>query len=262
MTNKSTSFLTAALIIFTIFAVSAFAETAPAVTVENASGETGATVEIPVAISGNTGFSSLGIEISYDASALELTGVTPASDVGATFTTAPDYTVNPYNMSWDSASDVTYNGTLATLTFKILADKNGEYPITVDFYKGRDGNYTDGEDVNYDENFNPVKLKYVNGSITVGKPGSSVPTISVGEISSDDSVSIDIALEADDYTGSIIAGLYSTNGVLKSLKVYPASETLKVSFDKGQTGAYVKIMWWEDIKSMKPVCGSQIIPLQ
>ena len=35
-----------------------------------------------------------------------------------------------------------------------------------------------------------------------------------------------------------------------------------MSFDEGETGAYVKVMWWEDINSMKAVCDAQIKPLQ
>lgn len=74
--------------------------------------------------------------------------------------------------------------------------------------------------------------------------------------------SCDVTLTADSYTGSIIAGLYSADGKLEFLNVYPASDTLKVSFDKEQTGNYIKIMWWEDIDSMKSVCGAKTVPLQ
>lgn len=88
------------------------------------------------------------------------------------------------------------------------------------------------------------------------------PAISAGEISLVDGISFDVTLEADSYPGNIIAALYSGEDALKSVKSYPAEESVRVSFDKGQTGAYVKIMWWEDLSSMKPVCNSQIIPLQ
>ena len=114
----------------------------------------------------------------------------------------------------------------------------------------------------YDENFEPLGLSYVNGSVTVIKPGGGTPAISDGEISLVDGISFNVTLEADSYPGNIIAALYSGEDALKSVKSYPAEESVRVSFDKGQTGAYVKIMWWEDLSSMKPVCNSQIIPLQ
>ena len=78
--------------------------------------------------------------------------------------------LKPYNMSWDSTSNVKYNGSLATLTFEVRKDaENGEYPITVSYYKGINKNYTDGVDVNYDEDFEPFALNYISGSITVSE---------------------------------------------------------------------------------------------
>lgn len=262
MRNKVIVFLSAIVMLMNICAVSAFAETAITIALGNATGETGETVEIPISLSENTGFSSLGIEIGYDASALELTGISNVSGVGATVTTAPNYTMNPYNMNWDSIINVTYNGTLAVLSFKIIADKTGDYPVTVDFYKGRYGTYVDGDDVNYDENFMPLNMNYVSGYITVNKATENDPAISVGKVSTDEGISFDINLEADSYDGDIIVGLYSAEGALKALKVCPASEGLSIAFDKGQTGAYIKVMWWESINSMKPVCDAQTVPLQ
>lgn len=226
-------------------------ETGAAITVGNASCKVGDTFEIPITIADNTGFASLGIEIGYDAAALELKSVNSMVDTGVAFTTAQSYTVNPYNMNWDSIENTTFNGTLAVLTFAAL--KPGTHSITVDYYKGRNGDYIDGEDINYDENFIPVKLKYISGSVTVSG-SENIPIISVGEDY------IDVSLEADSYTGNIIAGLYSADGVLKSVNVYPAAKALRLSFDNLQAGAYVKVMWWDN--NMKPMCVEQTVTLK
>ncbi|MBQ7901245.1 MAG: Ig-like domain-containing protein, partial [Clostridia bacterium] len=143
-------------------------ENAPVVTVSTSKATAGSTVTITVDLANNTGFASLGIEIGYDASVMTLTNVANNTSVGGIFTTAQSYAANPYNMGWDNVSNITYNGTLVTLTFTIGEDAaDGVYPVTVDFYKGVNGNYTDGYDVNYDDQFGALNLGYTNGSIEI-----------------------------------------------------------------------------------------------
>lgn len=126
------------------------------------------TVTVDVSIANNPGFISLNLEINYDTTYLTLTGITANSGVGATFTKAQSYTKVPYNFAWSSTDNVYYNGSLATLTFTVSADApDGVYPITVSYYKGVNGNYTDGIDVNFDTNYEPLNLSYVSGNIAV-----------------------------------------------------------------------------------------------
>ncbi len=131
----------------------------------------GGTAEVKIDLSGCTGFSNLGIQVGYDADALTLTKVTNNPGVDATYTPAQSTAANPYNMSWNSAiSNNTFNGTLATLTFQAKdSAAEGEYPITVSYYKGRDGSYTDGVSVNYDVDHNPLGLSYTNGKVKISK---------------------------------------------------------------------------------------------
>jgi len=128
----------------------------------------GKEIEIPVTLENNTGFANLGIEIGYDSSVMTLVKVVPNSNVGGIFTPAQKYTANPYNMVWDSNTNNSYNGNLAILTFAVVEDApEGVYPITVDYYKGRNGNYIDGDNINYDENFEAVGFVYVSGDIII-----------------------------------------------------------------------------------------------
>ena len=224
----------------------------PLVTVGNANGKKGDTIEIPVTLSGNTGFSNLAIEIGYDDTVMSLTNAVVNTSIGATFTKAQYYTANPYNMSWDSASDVSFNGTLVTLTFEITGNVSGDYPVTVDYYKGRNGNYIDGNNVNYNENFEPLDLGYVSGSVAIAKSAGGSMSVS--------GLSFTVTLDGDTSTGAVYAAIYDSEENIIALKKYDAADTVRVEFDAGTTGAYVKIMWWND--SLQPMCESQIISLQ
>ena len=256
MQKKVISFLCLAVMLMNLCAVSAFAETAPTVAVGKAEASKGDTIEIPIILSGNSGFADMGIEIGYNSDIMTLIKVVPNSDVGCTFTPAQTYSVNPYNMGWSNTVNITYNGTLATLTFKIADNAaSGTYPITVDYYKGRNGNYADGDDVNYNENLEPLGLTYANGSITVKSSGGSSSGSMVVS-----GISFSVKLSGDTGVGNVYAAIYDTNGKLKNLKQYPAADIVKIEFDAGITGAYVKIMWWDD--NMKPMCEAQTIPLQ
>lgn len=257
MKRKFILFVTVFAILAGLPTVSAFAETVstvPTVTVGTATVEAGNTVEITINLSNNTGFADLGIEVGYNSEVMTLTDASANSEVGVNFTAAQSYTANPYNMGWSGVSNSTFNGRLVTLTFKTAENaKSGTYPITVDYYKGRNGNYTDGDDVNYDADYAPLNLKYVNGGITV-KGAAAGGSISVGGIS------FGVSLDGDTSTGNVWAAIYDSDGKLKSVKQYPAAKTVNVAFDKGVTGAYVKIMWWDS--NMQPICEAQTIPLQ
>ena len=150
----------------------------PVITVGEVSGKTGDIVEVPVTLSGNTGFSSLEIEISYDFTALELVSVTKANEVTGIYTTSQTIDTVPYYLGivkFDENS--TYNGQVYTLNFKINATA-GEYPVNVSYYKGVNGNNQDGKNVNFDFNFNSINLSYVSGRVSVNN-GVVEPEISI-----------------------------------------------------------------------------------
>ena len=140
----------------------------PEIILSSVTSEAGDTVTVEIELANNTGFANLGIEIGYDSSVMTLKSIEKIVAVGADLTTAQSYEVNPYNMMWNTTENTNYNGKLATLTFELKADAEaGVYPITVDYYKGRNGDYTDGKDVNYDENGKSLNIIYSGGSLTV-----------------------------------------------------------------------------------------------
>ncbi len=168
------------------------------VSVNNVSCEAGNTIEMFVVLENCSGFANLELEIGYDTSVMTLENVASAN-VGATFVKAQSNDKNPYNMSWTSMENVSYNGTLATLTFSVAKNAiSGTYPVTVSFYKGINGNYTDGYDVNIDENFEPLNLVYTNGSVTIDgvEPVVEVSDVELNATELEMEVGNEVVLEA------------------------------------------------------------------
>ena len=241
------------------FAVNA---TGMTVSVGTATCTAGESVSIPITLSGNTGFSNLGIEIEYDNTALTLTNVT-AGQTGATYTAAQSITANPYNMGWDSTSNNTFNGALATLDFEIAANAAaGNYPITVGYYKGRNGDYEDGSDVNYDENFSSLNLSYVTGYVTVSDENAPSKSISVKDMQNNDTLTFKADLKSNEQiTGIAIAAVYDVDGTLIAVKQYDAASEVPFSFSDIQDAANVKVFWWDSMSSMSPEAHSKTIML-
>ena len=139
------------------------------ITIVPVCGKAGEKVRVPVILENNPGFADLSIEIDYDSAVVELTDVQPNNEVGGNFTPAQNYTVRPYVLNWvNDENNNLFNGVLAILTFTIKQDATlGSYPITVDYYRGITGNNIDGEDVNYDKDWNRVPLNYISGKLIV-----------------------------------------------------------------------------------------------
>ena len=139
------------------------------ITIVPVCGKAGEKVRVPVILENNPGFADLSIEIDYDSAVVELTDVQPNNEVGGNFTPAQNYTVRPYVLNWvNDENNNLFNGVLAILTFTIKQDAPlGSYPITVDYYRGITGNNIDGEDVNYDKDWNRVPLNYISRKLQV-----------------------------------------------------------------------------------------------
>ena len=238
--------------------VMCFAEKNIEISAGNQQGSVGDTVGIPIKIENNTGFADLEIEIKYDSSALELTGVSNNLK-GCQFTPAQNYTTVPYNMIWISEKEnIHSNGVLARLEFKIKTDQPGLYPIYVSYYKGRDGKNEVGKDNNYayadnkgaQENI-PLNIKYQNGYVQVGKMVS-------------DSVSVNVSVNGKSYsnqleseykaTGIITAALFDKNNCLIAYKMCGSDANVNIDFGSEPNASYFKLMFWENTLNMKPLC--------
>ena len=169
MTRKITACLLAALVLLTMTS-GTMAKESPNVSVQSVSAGPGDTVAVAVKLSDNTGFIDISLEIEYDAAALQLVKVEQNTAVGGNFTTSEHLFQQPYVLNWVATSNNTFNGTLAVLYFQISVEAVGKYPITISYYKGMNGDYIDGDDVNYNQDFEPLHLTYSAGKITVEEP--------------------------------------------------------------------------------------------
>ena len=226
--------------------ISAAAAAKPNVSIQCVSAESGETVSVAVILSRNTGFADLSLEIEYDAAALQLVKVEQNTAVGGNFTTSEHLFQQPYVLNWVATSNNTFNGTLAVLYFQISVEAVGEYPITISYYKGMNGDYIDGDDVNYNQNFEPLHLTYSAGKITVEEPKTQI-TVTLG--GKKEVLSAKRAL-----TGQICVAGYRENGQLCSVKFYPAAEKITASVDPGAIRA--KVFW---LDSSRPVCAAKTI---
>lgn len=248
MTRKITACLLAALVLLTMTS-GTMAKESPNVSVQSVSAGPGDTVAVAVKLSDNTGFIDISLEIEYDAAALQLVKVEQNTAVGGNFTTSEHLFQQPYVLNWVATSNNTFNGTLAVLYFQISVEAVGEYPITISYYKGMNRDYIDGDDVNYNQDFEPLHLTYSAGKITVEESETQV-TVTLGN-------KTEVLSAKHTLTGQICVAGYRENGQLCSVMLYPAAEKITASVDTGAVRA--KIFWLDD---SHPVCAAKTILLK
>ena len=128
----------------------------PSVSVDNVTASEGATVDVSVKISDNTGICGATLKVQYD-SRLTLTDISSGDAFSSmTFTKPGDLSANPVNLVWDSADADYTNGTIAVLSFK-TPNAAGKYSVEVSY---EEGGVVDGD-------LKPVLLNITNGNITV-----------------------------------------------------------------------------------------------
>lgn len=158
--KKSIALIMAVLVLMTTLLSNAvFAANDPAFVVSNVTGKPGDTVEVTVSATNNPGIVSLKVLVGYDAEVLELVSAVKGADFSDT--SFGPTTKNPFNVLWDqshSYENITTNGVIATLTFRILdTAAAGKSDIVLTY---------DPNDV-YDVNMDNVAFATVAGSVTV-----------------------------------------------------------------------------------------------
>lgn len=233
------------------------AASTPRVSVQTVSATAGDEVSVTVTLSGNTGFSDLSIELDYDPAILKLVQAEQeALTSNCRQSQSQHLTDRPYSLIWVSGTSLCEaNGTLATLTFRISEDApSGDTPVSVSFYKGRQGNNEDGVNVNYrmdkNENQTPLGLTYASGSVRVKAMPDTEVTVSLGG-------GRQAALSArHPMTGQIYIASYTSEGRMLGVSIRDAAST--VSAVPASGAAYVRLMW---LDGCRPVCASQQITL-
>lgn len=214
------------------------------VSVGNVNAKPGESVDVPVVLNDCRGFSNLSLEFGYDASVLTLTGVTTEIE-GTTVTRSETLTKNPYTIQWYANENVVFNGTVATLHFTVAENAEYvEYPVTVSYFKGRNGTFVDGYHVNYNVDMETLGLTYISGSVTV-KPENHI--LDADATRTDAGISLEVsAIAPDEMDGVIIAALYNDMQLVK-VKVMDEAET---TFE--EDGDLIKVMWWSSLSELVP----------
>ena len=129
--------------VFLVFLPRANALAAPDFAVNyNENARRGDVISVPVTVRANTGFAAVGLNVSYDSSVLELTGVSQSTDsmqLNRFLMTASPGS-QPISFISANLQDWTGSGTIAVLTFSVKAGAPlGNSPITLSFTQNPDG---------------------------------------------------------------------------------------------------------------------------
>jgi len=164
--------------------------------VSNEKGLPGDTVTVPVSISDNPGIAGFTFVFDYDTSAMTLTGISKGTVLqDGTFT--PN--VAGKTLNWFNAVNVTENGTLFNLTFKLSQSAAvGDYSVTVALKDGKSTNFVN-------ENAKAQRVTFGSGQISVLNP---VMLTSVSIQSTPTKISYNIG-EGLDTTGLTLKLTYS-----------------------------------------------------
>ena len=117
-----------------------------------------------VNLADNPGINALTLKVGYDANVMTLVSVTDKNLFGAKPTQSPNLTVNPYNLIWATAGNVTDSGELVELVFHVAdTAQEGTQYITLT---------ANGA---YNENDAAVAVRTENVAVTIQKfePGDA-----------------------------------------------------------------------------------------
>ncbi len=126
-------------------------ETAPRISLASVDAKAGEEVEVQIKLENNPGITALRLVIDYDDTVLEMTGFTFGDALSSMNKGTSEKYGNHYSFSMYSAiADLTDNGSLAIIKFKIKDDaEDGEYPITIT-YDSDDIFNLNGDCINFD----------------------------------------------------------------------------------------------------------------
>lgn len=135
----------------------------PTFAFNSSSANAGGEVELTLTCSNNPGINGWAVNIGYDSSVMQIVSTDKASAFGEV-TVSQNLSENPFRIQWFGLSDVTTNGKMAGLTFKIDENaKSGDYIVSI--------SYSEDEVVNLDED--SVHFDTIDATVSVN--GKSEP---------------------------------------------------------------------------------------
>ncbi len=166
-----------------------------AFTLKNVYAERGGTVCVPITISGNTGIAAYRFQLSYDSSNVTFISAENGEEfkngnINSNYIKSSDVLM----INWYSVNDITADGTVAVLKFKLSSSANGKYKISVKYLP---------EDILNDER-QVVPCTVTEGYISIGSTISGTVTSFGG---SEEPVTIKLI-----YDDAEFSRIISTNG--------------------------------------------------
>ncbi len=126
-------------------------ENAPTFIMGSGIGNPGDEITLDLSIQNNPGIISAYLELNYDSEKLELLDI-ESTNLLKDYMGADDFSAVPYRFSWDGAAlkaDITENGIIAKLTFKVLQNLDGnEALVSVSYVPGNILNYA-ADDIDF-----------------------------------------------------------------------------------------------------------------
>lgn len=211
------------------------------ITIDSVTAKPGASVAVPVRISGNTGICGATLRFNYS-SALTLTNIAKGDGFASLNMTKPgSYSAGPFTLVWDGLEADISDGVIAYLTF--TAPKTaGVYDISVSF---------DEDDI-VDGNLNPVKVSATQGNVSVTSNRSV--SVKVNNVS--------YTLTSKDNTpGTILTAFYDASGKFLTLRSFNDTEP-EISVSAPQNAITAKLMWWSSLDTLKPIGDVKEITLK
>lgn len=215
-------------------------EQKPTISIGSVTAKAGSQVKVPISISGNTGICGASLKISYD-NILVLSDISAGTALSSLVMTKPgNISSNPFKLVWDGLDADSSNGTIAVLTFTTPTEA-GSYNISAAY---SDGDIVDGD-------LSPVDMKINQGQIKVEAAESATVEIGGKQVNLPEIIS----------SNSILIAFYENGGTIISVKNYSAKD-FPIKITNTQNAAYAKVMVWESLNTLKPVCDAQTVNLK
>ena len=209
-------FITTLVLMFSIFGVIPVGATGiTEITFGQVSGRAGDEVVVPVKIVNNPGIATFRFRVSYDVNSLEFVSAEKGSVLtSGTMSNTTNAEEETMTFLWYSVSNVTGDGEIALLKFKILNENKSEYPVTVKYLP---------EDL-LNEDWQQIPYTVNDGKISIGAFGYSIS----GTIKSFGSETDPVTLKLLE-NNSVISTITSTNGLYAFYSLPSGSYIIEVS---------------------------------
>ena len=208
--------------------------------VGNVKAKIGIEIKVPINISDNPGICGAALSVSYDKS-LKLSGISYGEALTSLTMTRPGNLLsNPIKIIWDGLEADNTNGSIAILSF-ITPNEAGQYNISVAYEQG---DIVDG-------NLDPIKINTKSGTITVEEPQKINVNISGKQVLIGDSSNSD---------QKVIISYFDDQGLLKSIKTYPVAD--EIQDEANQDASFAKVMLWNSLTKMRPMCTTETVNLR